>query len=106
MVKLSVREFEKLCDVLSPREFVFFSENQSWNMMEHTLKVKLTFKIMLIAFNPNTICFKNHTDFLRLDRVKCVKMMSDTSMLGSIFTIICGDSNDNINDVAYTIIAR
>lgn len=106
MQNLSVREFKNMCDTLSPKQFIFLSENQPWNKVEHTIKVKLTFKIMLIAFNPNAICFKNSDDFICLDRVKRIKMSDEKSMLGTIFTIICGDLNNNFNDVSYTIIAR
>lgn len=106
MENLSVREFKKVCDALSPKQFIFSSENQFWDKVEHTAKVKLTFTIMLIAFNPNAICLKNKDDFLRLDRVKSIKMSDEKSILGAVFTIICGDLSNNLNDVAYTIIAR
>ena len=106
MVKLSVRQFKEACDSLLATEFIFASENQPWNKVEHTLSVKLTFKIMLIALNPNTICFKNGDDYLKLDRVKCVKMYDEKCMIGAVFTVICGDTRNNSNDVEYTVIVR
>ena len=106
MKNLSVREFKKVCDALSPKQFIFYSENQSWDKVEHTIKVKLTFTIMLIAFNPNAICFKNKDDFFHMDGVKSIKMSDEKSILGAVFTIICGDLDNDSNDVAYTIIAR
>lgn len=104
MQNLSVREFKNVCDTLSPKQFIFLSENQDWSRVDHTIKVKLTFKIMMIAFNPNAICLQSSTDYLCLDRVKSIKM--NESILGLVFTVICGDSGSNSNDVAYTIIAR
>ena len=106
MVNLSVRQFKETCNSLSATEFIFSSENQPWNKVESTLKVKMTFTIMLIASNPNTICFKNGDDYLKLDRVKCVKMADEKCMIGAVFTVICGDSRNNSNDVEYTIIVR
>lgn len=106
MQNLSIQEFKKVCDALSPTQFIFSSENQSWHQVEHTIRAKLTFTIMMIAFNPNTICLKNHTDSLCLNRVKSIKINDEKSMLGTIFTVICGDSGSNSKDVAYTIIAR
>lgn len=107
MRNLSLREFKNICDTLSLNKFIFSSENQCWNKVEHTLRAKLTFTIMLIAFNPNAICFKNPTnDCICLDRVKSIQMSEGISMLGTIFTVICGDSSNNYNDMAYTIIAR
>ena len=103
---MSVGELKRYYEGRSVRRILFCTENQSWDKVEHTAKVKLTFTIMLIAFNPNAICLKNKDDFLRLDRVKSIKMSDEKSMLGAVFTIICGDLGNNSNDVAYTIIAR
>lgn len=106
MSNLSVREFKEVCDTLSAKQFIFSSENQPWNRVEHTIKAKLTFTIMLIALNPNSICFKNNDNTLYLERVKGVVMSDEKSVLGEVFTIICGDSVNDLNDVSYTIIVR
>ena len=106
MANMSVREFKKVCDTLSFKQFVFSSENQAWDKVEYTIKAKLTFTIMLIALNPNAICFKHGDDFLCLDRIKHITMSDEKSMLGVVFTVICGDSGNSENDIAYTIIAR
>ena len=106
MSNLSVREFKEVCETLSPKHFIFSSENQPWSRVEHTIKANFTFPIMMIAFNPNAICFKNSDNTLCLDRVKSVVMSDEKSILGEIFTIICGDSGTDLNDVSYTIIAR
>ena len=106
MQNLSVREFKEVCDTLSPKQFIFSSENQNWNKVEYTMSMKLTFTVMMIAYNPNSICFKNGTDYICLDRVKSIKKNDEISMIGGVFTIICGDFSNSSNDVAYTIIAR
>ena len=106
MVNLSVREFKEVCDTLSSKQFIFSSENQPWHKVGHTINVKLTFTIMLIALNPNAICFKNKDGCLCLDRVKRIILSDAKSILGSVFTVICGDCGSDTNDVAYTIIAR
>lgn len=103
---LSVREFKEVCDALSLKQFIFSTENQAWNKVEHTIKAELTFTVMVIAFNPNAIFLKNSTNYLCFDRVKSIKMSDEKSLLGAVFTIICGDSGNNSNDVTYTIIAR
>lgn len=106
MQKLSLREFKNTCDSLSFNKFTFFSENQSWDKVGHTIKVKMTFKIALIAFNPNIICFKDADNYLCLNRVKCIKMKEENSMIGRVFTIVCGDFSNADNDISYTIIAQ
>ena len=103
---LSVREFKNVCDALSLKKFIFYSENQSWDRVENTIKIRLTFTTVLVAFNPNAICLKSEENSICFDRVKSVRMLDNESGLGVVFTIICGDSGNNLNDVSYTIIAR
>lgn len=103
---LSVREFKDTCDSLSPSRFIFSSENQSWSKTDHMVNFSITFPIMLIAFNPNTICFKNSTDYLCLERVKYIQREKEKSALGTVFTVVCGNFNNSLNDMSYTIIAR
>ncbi len=106
MQNLSVREFKNVCDTLSPSKFIFTSENQQWDKVNHTIKVSLSFKIMLIAFNPNTICFKNADNALCLERVKYIRVNDENSLIGAVFTIVCGDFSSSDSDVSYTIVAR
>lgn len=106
MKNLSVREFKEECDSLSPKQFVFTSENQPWERIEHTAKLKMVFSIMMIAFNPNVIWFEGRDCHLCLDRVKSIKKSEEKSMLGEVFTIVCGDLRTKTNDVEYTIIVR
>lgn len=102
---LSIRDFKEMCNGLSLQRFIFCSDNQSWSEVENTVKVKMTFSIMLIAFNPNTICFKNNDNFLCFDKVKNIELRNEESMLGTVFTIVCGDIDTSCNDTSYTMIA-
>lgn len=106
MKNLSVREFKDLCSSLSPQQFIFSTENQSWNDTKYSVKMKKTFTRMLVALSPNAICFKNQDDYMCFDRVKFVKVCKEKSILGMIFTIVCGELNNNSNDISYTLIAR
>lgn len=106
MKKLSMREFKDMCDSLTFNKFVLLSENQLCNNFNHTVNVKSLFKIMLILFNPNTICFKNADSTVCFERVKYIKINDDNLLVGLIFTIVCGDFSTNKNDVSYTIVAK
>lgn len=102
---LSVREFKIMCDTLSPHKFIFTSENQQWDRVNHTAKVNLSFRIMLIAFNPNTIFFKNEYNWLCLERVKYIKVNRENPLIGVVFTVVCGSLPSTANDISYTILA-
>ena len=106
MQNLSVREFKSMCESISPTKFIFASKNQEWDKVNHTIKVNLSFKIMMIAFNPNTICFKNADNTLCLERVKYIKVDDENSLIGAVFTVVCGDFFSDTNDICYTIIVR
>lgn len=103
---LSVREFKEMCDTMSPSRFIFSSENQLRNEAKHLISIQITFSVMLIAFNPNAVCFKNSQGNLCLDRVKYVRKENDGSTIGTIFTIICGDFDNEKDDEYYTIVVR
>lgn len=106
MQNLSMQEFKKMFELSPSSEFIFSSENQSWNIKESALSAKLTFTAMVVVFNPNTIYFKNSTDCICFNRVKRVDVSDNKSILGTVFTIVCGDHDNNFNDTKYTMIAR
>jgi hypothetical protein len=106
MSNLSLREFKKMCDSLSFKQFIFSSDNQSWSKIEHTIKMDITFTVMMIAIAPDTICLKDKNSLICLDRVKRIITSDIKSVLGTVFSIVCGDLDSDLNDVTYTIVAR
>lgn len=106
MKKLSMTEFKKTCELLSPDKFIFASENQKWNNAGTTIKANLFFNNMIMAYNPNSICFKGDGGSLQLDRVKSINMSEEDSLLGTVFTVICGDCFSDSHNTFYTIIAQ
>lgn len=105
MQKLSVWEFKKYCADLSPQSYLLSTENQKWDDIDNTIRYKAEFCVMIINFNPNTIRFKSGDNYLKLERVKYIKV-DEKSLLGDVFTIVCGNLLDNICDKPYTIIVR
>lgn len=106
MKKLSLSEFKQTCTTISPKQFIFFSDNQAQREDISHVKARLVFSAIQIAFNPNMICFKNgNNDYLCLAKVKGVEVDSEKSLLGTIFNIVCGDLYNDSNDIIYTIIA-
>lgn len=104
MQKLSVSEFRDFCEKIPQRRFIFDSINQDWCAVTETMKIKQNFDGVKINFNPNTICLFSSVGRLIFERVKYIRM-EEPSMLGIVFTIVCGDFSTNTNNKSYTIIA-
>lgn len=104
MQKLSVLEFRNFCDKMSQCHFIFDSVNQDWFTVGETMKIKQNFDGVKISFNPNTICLYSSFGKLIFERVKYIEI-GKPSMLGVVFTIVCGDFLTNNNNKLYTIIA-
>ncbi len=102
---MSVREFRDICNENDFQEYIFLSENQIWGRVGSTIKTKLVFKIMLIAMNPNAICFRNEESYLCLERVKRV-VVNNQAAIGAVFAVICGNLSNSDNDITYTIVAK
>ncbi len=105
MQKLSVREFKEYCDDLSPHSFIFDSVNQDWCTTGETMKIKLVFDNLKISFNPNTIYLSSVSSKVLFERVKYVQVC-EPSLLGAVFTIVCGDFSSNNRNKSYTIIVN
>lgn len=105
MRKLSVREFKDLCENLPQHGFNFDSINQDWYSASETMKLKQEFSSIKISFNPNTIYLCSSLGCLKFERVKYIRI-EEPSLLGTIFTIVCGDLITNTSNKAYTLIAH
>lgn len=105
MQVLSVAEFGRFCEEISPNCYVFSTDNQPWKTPKSPLKVVARYKIMVTTLHPNSICFKNESSCICFDRVKCVRVNPESCPVGTVFTIVCGDKNSALDDVLYTFIA-
>lgn len=98
---LSVSEFSKYCNDVSPVCYIYATDNQS-DKYSHTMKMTLRFSKVIINLKPDRICFMNELDKLFFECVKEVHMFDDKPSIGTVFSIICMDGG---NEVAYTFIA-
>lgn len=62
------------------------------------------FPIMLICENPNLICLKSETNTMCIDRIKFAEINSDTSVLGTVLTVSCGNMKATEPEKTYTLI--
>lgn len=104
MQKLSILEFRDLCNNMPQCCYIYDSINQDWNTVGDTMKIKQNFDGIKINFNPNTICLISSFGRLIFERVKYIRI-EEPSILGLVFTVVCGDFSTNDNNKSYTIIA-
>lgn len=64
----------------------------------------MEFPIMLICENPNLICLKSETNTMCIDRIKFAEINSDTSALGTVLTVSCGNMKASEPEKTYTLI--
>lgn len=106
MEKLSLLEFKNRCIDLSFGTFIFATDNQIGGGNSDIIRSEFLFKNMIITFNPNTIFLRDKTNFLQLNKIKTINLHEEYCPLGQIFTVVCGNPNDNLNDKKFTFIAR
>lgn len=103
MQKLSIRQFSDFLAKLPQYRIIYDSVNQDWCTVGETMKIKHEFDNIKISFNPNTIYLCSYFGTMRFERVKHITM-DEPSILGEVFTIVCGDFSSNDNNKSYTII--
>lgn len=101
---LTVSDFKKYCEKEQFTRIIYHSENQGWYQCADPCKVKMAFPAMEIYENPNILCLKSGKNVLYLDRIQCVKVDTESSVLGTIVTVLCGDFGAKHYDWAYTLV--
>ncbi len=103
--QLSVKELKKYCERNAPYQVTYYSENQDWYCVSDPCKFRMHFPIILISENPNLICLKSGTSSICFDRVRFVEIDTETTVLGTVFTLYCGGAGSKAPEVTYKLIA-
>lgn len=106
MKKLSLPEFKDYCCSHTFDKIIYSSVNQVWYSIDNAISADFVFDKMIMTFNPNIIYLKSEDNSLSLKKVKAVKLHEDESLLGKVFTVVCGDSFSQNNNKEYTLVAR
>lgn len=106
MKKLSLSEFRDYCNTHLFNTIIFATSNQSWHYVDYPVAAGLEFSRMTISFNPNIIYLKDKKNSIQFNKIKEVKLDDAKCVLGTIFTLVCGDSKSKSNDIEYTLIGR
>ncbi|MCM1222381.1 MAG: hypothetical protein NC548_48730 [Lachnospiraceae bacterium] len=102
--RMTTGDLKKYCATIKPARIHFSTENQLWFKVSDPCKVDLSFPVMLIYENPNLILLKSDTSLVSLDRVKFIEVDTETTVLGTIFTVVCGSQSTSENDITYRLI--
>lgn len=105
MKKLSLPEFRDYCGAHHFNRIIYSSANQTQRSVDATTSANFVFNRMIMTFNPNIIHLKSGENSLSLNKVKAIRLSDEESLLGKVFTVICGDSLNKNNDKEYTLIA-
>lgn len=105
MEKLSVWEFTEYSKGKSYRSFRLTSEDQKWNKVECSLKLRLQFKQIRVWNNPNRVYLRDGDSLICLQQVKHILVDSEKIPIGDVLHIVCGRWNDSKNDTVYTVMA-
>lgn len=105
MKKLSLPEFRDYCGAHHFNRIIYSSVNQTQRSIDATTSANFVFNRMIMTFNPNIIHLKSGENSLSLNKVKSIRLSDEESLLGKVFTVICGDSISKNNDKEYTLIA-
>lgn len=103
--RITVGELKAYCAANKPSNVRFSTENQSWYRISDPCKVNMSFSIMLIYENPNLICLKSGTNTMCFDRVKYAEIDTETTVLGTLITLFCGDFASSDHEITYCLIA-
>ena len=105
MKKLSLPEFKDYCCAHTFDKIIYSSVNQVWYSIDTTISANFVFNNMIMTFNPNIIHLKSEENSLSLKKVKVIRLHDEESLLGKVFTVVCGDSFCSNNNKEYTLIA-
>lgn len=101
---VTVAELKKYCMANKPASIQFSTENQDWYKVSDPCKVNMSFPIMLIYENPNLVCLKSGANTMCFDRIKSVEIDTDLTVLGTVFTLFCGDFGSDKHDITYRLV--
>lgn len=106
MKKLSLPEFKEYYLSRNFKKTIFSFDNQIQPNVNSFISLSFEFDIITFTFNPNVIYMKSTNNTMKLNRVKAIKVSDEPSLLGTIITVICGDSSDKNSDKEYILIMR
>lgn len=106
MKKLLLSEFKDYCVENNFKKFIFLSDNQIKHNTDVYMHISFEFDVLKITFNPNIIYMQSGNNTMRLNKVKLIRVSEEPSLLGTVVTVVCGDSSNKNNDREYVLVMR
>lgn len=99
---LSINKFRKLCIKSAFKNFYFSQDYQPGGDMQD-MKLFAEFDKLIVVLNPNRICLKNKFGTLCFGRVKFVIHFDSETQHKDTFGIVCGNFNNDEENITYVI---
>lgn len=89
---MTVREFKEYIESKAHiSKAVFWTENQEGYSVENPCKIRMSFPAISVYENPNVVCLCERSNTVTFDRVGEISLDNNSSALGDIVTVICGN---------------
>lgn len=103
--QVSVRELKDFCERNPPNQVTYYTENQTYyNASNDLCKLRLHFQVVLIYENPNLVCLKSGASSVCFNGVRFAEIDTESTVLGTILTLYCGNSKASKGAETYTLI--
>lgn len=102
--QVSVRELKDFCERNSPNQITYYTENQTCDTADGLCKLRLHFQVVLIYENPNQVCLKSGINSICFNGVRFAEIDTESTVLGTILTLYCGNSRASKPTATYTLI--
>lgn len=103
--QVSVRDLRDYCERNTPNQITYYTENQTCRNADKALcKLRLHFQVVLIYENPNLVCLKSGASSICFNGVRFAEIDTESTVLGTILTLYCGNSKASKDAEAYTLI--
>ena len=101
---VSVRELKAYCERNSPNQVTYYSENQTGCKNAALCQLRLHFQSVLIYENPNQVCLKSGVSSICFNEVRFAEIDTESTLLGTILTLYCGNSKASRRHEAHRLI--
>ena len=108
METMKLRQFKKYCDSKQFRGITLHHKNQAWETVDNPLKYQLSFRNIMVFVAPDvgSICLGKGGNLVYFERVKYVMVDEESSVLGTVIRVVCGDSQSDRKNIQYTLVAN
>lgn len=102
--RVSVRELKAYCERNSLNQVTYYSENQNSSKNACLCKLRLHFQVVLISENPNLVCLKSGASSICFNEVRFAEIDTESTVLGAVLTLYCGNSSASKPSETHTLI--